>query len=64
MRTILFILFFIFTSILFGQKRYTLTLSNSNYSVFKKKIPKYFSDSLEAKKYISDLDAEISKLKQ
>ena len=55
MRTILFILFFIFTSILFGQKRYTLTLSNSNYSVFKKKIPKYFSDSLEAKKYISDL---------
>ncbi len=55
MRIILFILFFIFTSILFGQKRYTLTLSNSNYSVFKKKIPKYFSDSLEAKKYISDL---------
>jgi len=55
MRLILFLLFLLFSPYYFGQKYYSLTYSNDNYRQIKKNTTVKFTDSIEAKKYLQNL---------
>ena len=60
----LFLLTFIifFSSLVFGQKTYSLTFSNDQYLSIKKNYISSFKDSLEAKKYLREF--QLSAIKQ
>ena len=55
MRSLLLMLTIFLASISFGQKKYFLTFSNNSYQQFKKNVTTNFSDSVQAKKYLSNL---------
>jgi outer membrane protein assembly factor BamA len=61
MRLILLIFTLFASSLLFGQKKYSLTFSNTSYALFKKNITTQFSDSLQAKKYLIELQLSAIK---
>lgn len=50
------LMFMIFSSsFILGQKNYILTLTDESYQQFKKNIPQKFTDSIQAKKYLTNL---------
>lgn len=49
------LMFMIFSSsLIVGQKNYILTFTNQNYQQFKKNIPQKFTDSIQAKRYLTN----------
>ena len=55
MRLILLLLFLVLSPYYFGQKNYSLTYSNQNYRQIKKNTTVKFTDSIQAKKYLQNL---------
>ena len=55
MRLILLLLFLFLSPYYFGQKNYSLTYSNQNYRLIKKNTTVQFTDSIQAKKYLQNL---------
>lgn len=50
---LMFMIFY--SSLILGQKNYILTFTNQSYQQFKKNIPQKFTDSIQAKQYLTSL---------
>jgi outer membrane protein assembly factor BamA len=61
MRSILLTFSLFLSFLLIGQKNYILTFTTSEYSIFKKNIESKFTDSLQAKNYIQNLQSSAIK---